>query len=257
MPRRDSSENNGDNNLNFTDIHCHVLPGLDDGPPDIAGSLEMLDVAAKDGISDIFATPHIIPGLYNNNGDAIMAAVDGLRVHVSTGVRLFYGADVRITVDLLERMESREIPTLNGSGYMLVEMPEYIVPPNVDNLIFNLRHRGIIPIITHPERHLRLMHDLPELGRLRDSGALCQITAMSITGGFGRDLRKISMTMIKKGLVDFVASDAHDPKKRSPVLSAAYKEVRKEFGTDISDRIFLMNPQKIVEAVKVLPQTLS
>lgn len=234
---------------NFIDIHCHILPGLDDGPPDIEGSVEMLKVAMEDGISNIFATPHILPGLYDNNSNMIMSSLEEFRKHVPDTVKIFYGADVRITVDLLEGVESGEVPTLNGSGYMLVELPQYVVPPNVDNLIFNLRHRGIIPIITHPERHLRLMQDLPALEKLLASGALCQITAMSITGSLGKGIQKASMNMIKKGLADFVASDAHDPKKRSPVLSRAYEEVKKEFGGDVSDRLFFVNPQKILDAV--------
>ena len=169
--------------MNFIDIHCHILPGLDDGPSEVEGSLKMLEIAAEDGISHIFATPHILPGTYDNKGSEISASLDRLKNLAPETPRIFYGADVRVSVDLLGRIESGEVPTLNGSGYMLIEMPEYILPPNVDNLIFNLRHRGIIPIITHPERHLRLMHDLSILGKLRDNGALCQITAMSITGG--------------------------------------------------------------------------
>ncbi len=211
----------------------------------------MIEVAVKDGVSAIFATPHIIPGAYDNNSSTIIAAADHLKECMPDSLKIFYGADVRITLDLLERVKNCEIPTLNGSGYMLIEMPEYIVPPLVDNLIFNLRHSGIIPIITHPERHLRLMNDLRELSKLRESGALCQITAMSITGGFGKGIQKVSMAMMKKGLVDFVASDAHDPKRRSPVLSTAYEEVKKRFGTDVSDLLFFVNPRKIVEASRV------
>lgn len=234
--------------MNFIDIHCHILPGIDDGPSDMEESLQLIEIAEKDGIHAIFATPHIIKGAYDNSSSSIIASVDELKKYVPDTIKIFYGADVRITLDLLERVESREIPTLNGSGYMLIEMPEYIVPPLVDNLIFNLRHSGIIPIITHPERHLRLMNDLQELRKLRDSGAMCQLTAMSITGGFGKVIQKVSIAMIKKGLADFVASDAHDPEKRRPVLSTAYKQVKKEFGNNVADRLFFVNPGKILEA---------
>jgi protein-tyrosine phosphatase len=230
---------------------------MDDGPSDMEESLKMVKIAAEDGISDIFATPHVLPGTYDNRKNKISAAVERMRNLSPEAVSIFCGADVRVAVDLLERIESGEVPTLNDTGYMLVEMPDYIVPPNVDNLIFNLRHRGIIPIITHPERHLRLMHDLPALGRLRDSGALCQITAMSITGGFGKGLRKVSMEMIKRGLVDFVASDAHDLRNRRPVLSNAYEEVKKEFGAGISDMLFFANQKKIIDAAKVPVRSLT
>ena len=234
--------------MNFIDIHCHILPGLDDGPLTIKESLEMIEMAKKDGISHIFATPHIIDGMYDNSVGGIIDSVERLRAHVSDKVDIFYGADVRITFDLIEKIERGEVLTLNSPRYILIEFPEYIVPPHVDNLIFNLRHRGITPIITHPERHLRLMRDLSSLGTLREEGALCQITAMSITGGFGKSIKKACFNMIEKELVDFVASDAHNSKARPPILSRAYEDIHKEFGRDISDRIFFSNPKMIVEA---------
>ena len=234
--------------MNFIDIHCHILPGLDDGPLTLEESLTMVEIARKDGISHIFATPHIIDGMYDNGVAKIMDTVEHLRAHVSDKVDIFYGADIRITFDLIERIERGEVLPLNSPRYMLIEFPEYVVPPHVDNLIFNLRHRGITPIITHPERHLRLMQDQSALGMLRDSGAMCQITAMSVTGGFGRSIRKACFGMIEKGLVDFVASDAHNPKGRPPILSKAYETVKKEFGRGLSERIFFSNPRMIVEA---------
>lgn len=236
--------------LSFIDIHAHILPGLDDGPSSMEESLEMIDMAMKDGISHIFATPHIIDGLYDNKAGEIMNAVDDLRRHVPDGIKILYGADVRISFDLITRIENREIPTLNDSGYMLIEFPTYNVPPHVDNLIFNLHHRGVTPILTHPERHLRLMQDLPAIGKFRDAGAMCQITAMSITGDFGKNIKKVCLAMIEKELVDIVASDAHDPRHRTPVLSKAYEEVKREFGNDIADSLFFTNPKKILDAIK-------
>ena len=239
---------NGSAPLGFIDIHCHILPGLDDGPLKIEESLKMIEVAIEDGISYIFATPHIIDGMYANRGSGIILALENLKMRMQGALTLFYGADVRVTFDLIERIEREEVPSLNGSGYMLIEFPEYIIPPHVDNLFFNLRHRDITPIITHPERHLRLMQDLSALSILRDSGAMCQITAMSVTGGFGKSVRKASFAMIEKGLVDFVASDAHNPKGRPPILSKAYETIKKEFGGDLSEQLFFSNPKMIVEA---------
>lgn len=222
---------------------------MDDGPAAMDESLNMLGIAKRDGISRIFATPHIIDGLFPNNGPEIISSVEDLRSHVPVGIELFYGADVRITPDLVERVESGEIPTLGGSGYMLMEFPEFIVPPNVEELIFRLMHRGITPVITHPERHLRLMHDFTALARLRGGGAMCQITAMSVTGDFGMEMRKASFAMIDKGLADIVASDAHNPDRRPPVLSKAYREVKKHFGDKTADALFFHNPGRILKNV--------
>jgi protein-tyrosine phosphatase len=210
-------------------------------------SLEMLSMARQDGISRIFATPHIIDGLFPNRGRRIITAVEELMCRLPAGVELFYGADVRITPDLTERMESGDILTLGGSRYLLIEFPEFVIPTNVEALIFELRLRRVTPVITHPERHLRLMHDFAALRGLRERGALCQVTALSITGGFGPEIQGATLAMIEKGLVDFVASDAHNTGTRPPVLSKAYAEVKKRFGEETAEMLFYENPGTILK----------
>ncbi len=232
--------------MNYIDIHCHILPGMDDGPATLEESVKMLEIAKSDGVTRIFATPHILDGLYSCKGREIISSVEGLRKHLPGSLELFWGADVRIAPDLTKRVESGDILTLNGSGYLLLELPASFVPPHLDSFIFDLRHKGITPVITHPERHLRLMHDSAGLGGFRDRGAMCQITAMSLTGGFGREIMLASLTMIEKGLADIVASDAHNSGTRPPILSKAYREVKKHFGDETADRLFFKNPGKIL-----------
>lgn len=224
---------------------------MDDGPAGMEESLKMIGIAARDGISHIFATPHIVDRVFPNSGPEIISSVKELGRHLPGGMELFYGADVRVTPDLIERMESGDIPTLGGSGYALIEFPESIVPVNVEGLIFNMRLRRITPVITHPERHQRLMHDFAALRRLRDGGAMCQITAMSITGDFGPEIETASLAMIRKGLADIVASDAHNADTRPPVLSKAYEEVRKHFGDITAEKLFFENPGRILKNVGV------
>lgn len=236
--------------MNFIDIHCHILPGLDDGPETLEESIEMAKIALHDGISHLFATPHITDGVYENNTRGILNSVGGFKSHLPDGMTLLYGADVRLSIDLIKRIENGDIPTLSNSGYLLIEFPNYSIPPNMDNLIFNLRHRKIIPVITHPERHMLLSNDIKVMKMLKDSCAMFQITAMSITGEFGRQVKKVSLNMIEKGFADFVATDAHDAERRTPILSLAYKEVKKEFGADTADRIFFDNPGKILQEIK-------
>jgi protein-tyrosine phosphatase len=215
----------------------------------MAESIKMLEMAKRDGISRIFATPHILDGLFANTKVGIVTSVEKLKKHLPEGMELFYGADVRVTPDLMTRIESGEVPTLNASGYLLVELPEYVVPPHLDTLIFNLVHKGITPLITHPERHLRLMRDHAGLTSLTERGAMCQITAMSVTGDFGREVMKASLAMIEKGLVHVVASDAHSTDERPPILSRAHKVVKKHFGDEIAHDLFFENPGRIVEKV--------
>jgi protein-tyrosine phosphatase len=242
--------------LNFIDIHCHILPGIDDGPGDIGESVEMARMAIDDGISTIFATPHILDGAYDNTTEKIKEAHEELLSCLPEGITLLYGADVRISPDMIKKVERGDIPTLNGSGYLLIELPHFVIPPSMDDLVFNLQQRGITPILTHPERHLIMSKNLTVLRRLRSFGAMIQITAQSITGGFGRDIRKASMLMLKEGLVDFVASDAHNSRKRPPQLSAAYREVEALFGGGTARELFALNQKQIMQAIESSETTL-
>jgi protein-tyrosine phosphatase len=233
----------------FIDIHCHILPGIDDGPSEMAESVEMVLIARDDGTSHIFATPHVMAGAWENSADSIEEALKGLRVAAGDGVRLFSGADIRVTPDLPERLERRELPSLGGTPYVLLEFPSYAMPLNLDHLLFGLKRKGFIPIVTHPERYPYFTSDIKLANHLREEGALFQVTALSITGGFGRELKKLTLAMIDLDLVDFVASDGHGVTKRPPVLSKAYREVARQFDRATADRLFYDNPMKIVRAV--------
>lgn len=234
--------------MGFVDIHCHLLPGLDDGPARMEDSVAMLEMAARDGISHIFATPHYRPGLYGNSREGVISRLRELMPGVSGRTRLYYGGDVRVSHDIIERVESGQAPTLNGSNYLLLELTDYALPPNMEELVSRMRKRGIIPVITHPERHSYFLKDFGALRGLREKGAMFQITAMSLTGGFGRAAQKASKAMLEELLVDFVATDAHDVIDRPPVLSGAFREIRKGLGSAAAERIFFRNPLKIVEA---------
>jgi protein-tyrosine phosphatase len=235
----------------FIDLHCHILPGLDDGPTSVDQSLEMLDIAAADGIAHIFATPHVMAGTYDNDTDRINEGLDRMRAQLPNGTRMFTGADVRITPDLPALVSSGLIPTLGNSGYLLIELPSYSMPLNLEQLVFNLLQKKVIPIITHPERHPFFAERRSLLKSLRSDGALCQVTAMSVTGGFGRQVQEIALDMIDEGLIDFVATDAHNAKRRPPILSKAYREVVRQFDTPTANRLFFTNPQMVLDKCQI------
>jgi protein-tyrosine phosphatase len=235
--------------MKFVDIHCHILPGIDDGPENIEESLEMLRMANADGTSHIFCTPHVYPGVYDTNAAGIKQARDELKSAMPNEIKLFFGGDVRITPDLEERLANREVPTLNGSPYLLVEFPSQIIPHYASRLIFGLRRIGLIPIITHPERCVYFAKDFTGLRVLRKQGCMFQLTAMSLTKDVAREVRKATLAMIENGFADFIASDGHSTGHRAPVLSKAYNEVVRLFGKDLAETIFFENPQKILESV--------
>ena len=230
------------------DIHCHILPGIDDGPEKMETTLEMLRMAADDGITHIIATPH-----YRCQDVLTMQDIDDrvslVRKEMEKSgmtIRLSAGADIRLTYELISCLSRRALPTINGSRYFLLELPDFL-PPHFDEFIFESRIKGYVPIITHPERNHSLLASPRRSEVLREAGALLQLTAMSITGEFSRQIKKYSLQLLKMGCVDFVASDAHSTKRRVPVLSRAYGEVSKMLDEDAAQRMFVDNPKAVIE----------
>ena len=232
----------------FIDIHCHILPGLDDGSPDMKQTIEMLRIAREDGIEAIVASPHV-DGAYGkkNSREGISQKIAYVKSKAN-GVALYPGADVHISRDILENARKGALPLINDRNYLLFELPSFVLPPlsEVGRIISGLRLMGMVPIITHPERNLPILENVSILQRLLDLGARCQVTAGSITGKFGTRSQKACWKMIKKGHVHAVASDAHDIKGRPPVLSEAHAVVAKKFGPTMAERLFIQNPRRIV-----------
>jgi len=228
----------------FTDIHCHILQGLDDGSPTSEESVKMLERAFRDGISSIVATPHIVSGVYNNTKDIIDMAVQKLR-GLTTQIQIYAGAEIRISRDLAVRVGNNELPLINHKHYMLLELPSFVIPPmaQLENIVRGLIQSDITPIFTHPERNMPILKDFSIMERLIKCGVLFQMTAMSITG---QDLRSSALEMIRKGYIHVVASDAHDTRHRPPILSPAYETVSNKFGSGVADSLFIINPRKII-----------
>ena len=230
------------------DIHCHILPGMDDGPKELDATMKMLRMAEDDGISHIIATPHYrcldVPTVQDID-DRVSLVRDKMEKS-GMSIRLLRGADIRLTYELLDCMSRHALPTINGSRYFLLELPD-LLPPHFDEFIFEARLRGYVPIVTHPERNYTLLASPRRSEMLRESGALLQITAMSITGEFGRQIKKYALQLLKTGCVDFVASDAHGTSRRVPVLSRAFREVSRLLGKDEAGKLFTENPAAVVE----------
>ena len=207
------------------DLHCHILPAVDDGPGFLEESLSMAEIAVKDGIHTIVATPHTLNGIYTNPITEIISRVSALQEVFSENhikVQLYAGADVHLCPHMPELIERGEAGTINNAKkYMLLELPSQTVPKGVKDEIFALKLNGITAIITHAERNSIIQHDLSVLHELVGMGALSQVTAMSLTGDFGEFVRQSAEILLKHRLVQIIASDAHSPNDRPPILSQA------------------------------------
>jgi len=227
------------------DIHCHMLPGIDDGAPSLEVALDMARIAVKDGITELACTPHIYPGMYDNDAKSISQATENLRCALAEAgipLKLTYAADTHVMPDLVEKLQQGTVPTFNGGRYFLLEPPHHVAPPNFEDFVFRLMVAGYIPIVTHPERLSWIEQDYAVFGRLAKHGAWMQLTAGSLTGRFGSDARYWGERMLDDGLVHVIATDAHGTQRRAPLLAEGAAAAGKWVGADEAARMVLERP---------------
>ncbi|MDE3076126.1 MAG: tyrosine protein phosphatase [Chloroflexota bacterium] len=195
------------------DLHNHILPGVDDGARTIEESREMARALVARGVTAACATPHTTEWSSAGNAADIGARVADLQSDLDRqgiGLRLLPGAEAHITPQLAKQVREKQVPTLNGSQYLLLEFPYDHLPPYHEQVIFELQLDGIVPIIAHPERIDPIARDPRLLEQLVRRGCLAQLTASSLTGGFGRKVRAVSEAMLAHHLIHAIASDAHN-----------------------------------------------
>ncbi|MEK3888442.1 tyrosine-protein phosphatase [Bacillus sp. FSL K6-3431] len=231
------------------DIHCHILPGIDDGARDLGDSLAMAKQAVKEGIHTIIATPHHKNGSYNNYKAEIIQRTEELNDALQSeniNLSILPGQETRIYGDILEDYEAGEILTLgNASNYLFIELPSNHVPRYTNRLCFDLQMKGLTPVIVHPERNVELIEHPDKLYKLVQDGVATQITAGSFTGYFGKKIQKFTFDLIESNLTHFLASDAHNITKRSFKMEVAHELLEKKYGTD-SLYYFMDNAELVI-----------
>ncbi len=206
------------------DIHCHMLPSIDDGATDIETALCMAQMAVDDGITKTVCTPHIYPGVFENTKQIIHNAVEDFKkelLEADIPLELAFAADTHMAPDLIEGIRSDRIPTINGSRYLLFEPPHNIAPPRFEEFVFSLMAQDIIPVITHPERLKWINTHYDVFINVARRGAWLQITGGAVTGKFGKKVRYWAERMLDERVVHVLATDAHNIRHRPPILSEA------------------------------------
>jgi protein-tyrosine phosphatase len=238
------------------DIHAHILPGVDDGAKDWEQSLEMARMAVGDGIKVMVATPHLFKGRsfdlsQINDKDLILQHVAQMRQKLSEAqipLEIIPGCDFPLGFESLQLLDEGRALTINDANrYLLLELPDTSLPPALEEICFHLQSKGITPIITHPERHMIIQEMPQKLKRLIDLGCLVQMTGNSLTGWFGRRVKKISRQLLKLGYIHLLATDAHDPKRRPPLLSQAVTELSRLVGENHAQAMVNEIPEKIIK----------
>lgn len=234
------------------DLHCHLLPGIDDGPETLAESVALARAAVADGITVCAVTPHIHPGRYDNTRSKIEVYARAFRLALqkeAIALTVLLGAEVRVSVESLDLLTDNELPFLGevrGARVMLLEWPHSHVPVGALPWVQRLLDHNIRPLIAHPERNKAIMAEPDALTPFLAAGCWLQLTAGSITGEFGRESQRVAHRLLDDDAVRIVASDAHNLTARPPVLSKARDYLTRRWGDDVAQDLLVNNPRQIV-----------
>jgi protein-tyrosine phosphatase len=231
------------------DLHCHILPGLDDGAANPSVSIDMAKAFVADGVSVVACTPHILPGLYHNSGPQIRQATAELQQTLDREgipLRLVTGADNHISPDFVAELRSGHLLSIADTRYVLVEPPHHIAPPHLADLFFSVLVAGYVPILTHPERLSWIKSQYQVIQELVRAGAWMQITAGSLTGAFGENARYWGERMLDEGCVHIIATDAHNVTRRPPNLGQGREFAAKWVGDAEAEHLVVTRPRGVL-----------
>ena len=225
------------------DVHCHILPGLDDGPDKIEESLEMAETAVADGITHVVATPHSNDRFWFDFTH-VRRLRDELQARAGNRLQIATGCDFHLNPENLARLRKQPRQfCINQHGYLLVEFNEISIPAAMDRTLHEMQLSGLRPIVTHPERNVILRTHAERLREWVRRGCFVQVTGNAITGAFGATAQQIALQWIGEGMIHFVASDAHNNRNRPLRLRSAYDVVADRFGEAQARALFVENPR--------------
>ena len=240
----------------MVDIHCHILPGFDDGSDNIEESVRMARLAVEGGTKAVIATPHSnIPESYQNYCsreyvDKFKALRERL-AEENIPLKLYPGHEIFASGNVVELIKSKRLITLCNSDYPLVEFGFTEHPASVFEKLEMIIAEGLTPVVAHPERYAFVIEDAGAPARLREIGCLLQINKGSLKGSFGRGAYLASRSIIGNELADFVASDAHSPYMRTPYLADAFEIISEIHSEEYAELLLSINPGKILKNEKI------
>ena len=233
------------------DLHHHLIFGVDDGSPNLETSVAMVQMAVDDGVTHLVATPHANEQFpYDRQAHAarLQQIREALPTATAERITLGLGSDFHLDYDnTVDIGGIQKHYPINNGPYLLIELSDTGIPARLDEVLYQMRVAGLIPILTHPERNSTLQRSRSRLREWMKADMLVQVTANSLTGNFGKLAERVAWELMDKQWVHFVSSDAHDLNRRTPRLSAAYEVVRKRLGQQTAERLFHTNPLAVFE----------
>ena len=238
------------------DLHSHFLPGVDDGADSLATTREMLEQAAAQGITRLLATPHVNEHTTPEEEQKIRETFDLVRNEIGKHgypLRIELSAEIRFDPAVFSLIGHDWIPFGGGKKYVVLELPIQGLPLKIREHIFDIRLKGITPVIAHPERNIVFQNQKEKLFEQLDSDTVIQVNAGSVIGQFGPGARQLAFTLLRRRQVHLICSDAHEPQRRNyTVLKRACDEIGREFGFSAAQLLCRENPRRILDGGELL-----
>lgn len=233
----------------IVDVHCHIMYDVDDGSKNLDMSKGMIDIAYEEGIRGIILTPHYNKRFWTVSKDKYIETyrqIEAVVADMYPDMKIYMGCEIFYGEDTFDELEKGLIPTMAEGKYVLVEFMTTTSYKVIKKAIMGIQQRDYIPIIAHVERYDCLVEDIELVEELVELGAYIQVNASTIDGTHGKSGKKMAKNLLKRQLVHFVGTDAHRDDMRTPRIKDAYRYVQKKFGEELADRIFVENPQYII-----------
>lgn len=232
------------------DMHCHILPGVDDGAKDLYEAIEMAKIAEEDGIKKIINTSHFHPEFKFIMGSELVEKVDNFNKILKENnidIEVLLGNEIYYTDGILEEIEDLNFYTINKSKYLLIEFSPMNVPKNLPDIVYELKIKGYTPILAHVERYKSIIDNPNIIYDCIKEGAIIQVNASSVLGKHGKDMKKTTDILLDNNMVHIIASDAHGSERRRPQLKEAYKYIKNKYSKEVANNIFKNNQSLIIE----------
>lgn len=230
--------------MGFVDVHCHLLPGIDDGSQNMEQTMEMLRIAEAEGITDAIVTPHYKQGRVGTPRKVIgemIQEVESLARQSGLSIRLWPGTEVYYNSSLEEKLESGWLASMNDTTFVLVEFNPLETYAYVRNAVDDLFGMGYHPIVAHVERYQCMLGNVENVRTLHDFGCRIQVNAGSVAGNYGFKIKHFIKKLLKEELIDYVGTDAHDVRNRSPEMKKCAEVIRKYCDPEYADDVLFRN----------------
>ena len=231
------------------DIHCHILPEVDDGSRSLNESIEMAMIAKEQGITKIVNTSHYHPDFRYKKGEELLKELEDFNNVLKENmidIEVLIGNEIYYTKDLIKEIDELDFYTLNNSRYILIELPPTNFPKDLCNIVYELKEKNYIPVFARVERYREVQENPELIYEVINAGAIIQVNSHSILGKSGKELQKVCNTLLNRNMVHVVGTDAHSSKRRTPIFLDAYKYVSEKYSKEMADDLFIKNNNAII-----------